>query len=98
MSFLFGNSHTLLENFMHNRVPSVTIKTNAYHFCKLSLVKQPSSDFSSHHDGPKCINDRDEKPVDAETLGCSGDKAQGFSTEHACRSEGSFKLIVHLMG
>lgn len=97
MSFLFGNSHTLLENFMHNRVPSVTIKTNAYHFCKLSLVKQPSSDFSSHHDGPKCINDRDEKPVDAETLGCSGDKAQGFSTEHACRSEGSFKLIVHVI-
>lgn len=80
---------------MHNRVPSVTIKTNAYHFCKLSLVKQPS-DFSSHNDGPKCIDDIDEKPVEVETLGCSGEKAQGLSTEHACRSEGSFKSMVHV--
>ncbi|CAK9317287.1 unnamed protein product [Citrullus colocynthis] len=81
-----------------SRVPSVTIKTNSYHFCKLSLVKQPSSDFSSHHDGPKCINDRDEKPVDAETLGCSGDTAQGFSTEHACRSEADGLKYVAVAG
>ncbi|XP_009337679.1 protein DECREASED SIZE EXCLUSION LIMIT 1-like isoform X2 [Pyrus x bretschneideri] len=26
-----------------SRVPSVTIKTNSYHFCKLSLVKRPQS-------------------------------------------------------
>ncbi|KGN66781.1 protein DECREASED SIZE EXCLUSION LIMIT 1 [Cucumis sativus] len=69
-----------------SRVPTVSIKTNAYHFCKLSLVKQPS-DFSSHNDGPNCINDRDEKPVEATILGCSGDKAQGISTEHSYRSE-----------
>ncbi|KAE8637258.1 hypothetical protein CSA_017674 [Cucumis sativus] len=78
-----------------SRVPTVSIKTNAYHFCKLSLVKQPS-DFSSHNDGPNCINDRDEKPVEATILGCSGDKAQGISTEHSYRSEGSFKLMVHV--
>lgn len=26
---------------MHDRSPSVTIETNSYHFCKLSLVKKP---------------------------------------------------------
>ena len=80
---------------MHNRVPTVSIKTNAYHFCKLSLVKQPS-DFSSHNDGLKCINDPDEKP-EATILGCSGDKAQGISTEQSYNSEGSFKLMVHVI-
>ncbi|TYK28755.1 protein DECREASED SIZE EXCLUSION LIMIT 1 [Cucumis melo var. makuwa] len=68
-----------------SRVPTVSIKTNAYHFCKLSLVKQPS-DFSSHNDGLKCINDPDEKP-EATILGCSGDKAQGISTEQSYNSE-----------
>lgn len=81
---------------MHNRVPSVTIKTNAYHFCKLSLVKQPSG-FSSHDDGPKCISNIDEKPVEEETFRYSGERVQGISTEHACRSEGLFKSMVHVI-
>lgn len=28
------------------RTPSLTIQTNSYHFCKLSLVKKPSSCLS----------------------------------------------------
>lgn len=94
--FVFGNSHTLLVIFMHNRVPSVTINTNAYHFCKLSLVKQPS-DFSRHDGGPKYSNDIDQNPVEVETLSCSGEKTQENSTEQACISEGSFKSMVHVI-
>ncbi|XP_062022482.1 protein DECREASED SIZE EXCLUSION LIMIT 1-like isoform X5 [Rosa rugosa] len=43
-----------------SRAPSVMIATNAYHFCKLSLVKRPHScstqvDGPKHHDGERCM-------------------------------------------
>lgn len=80
-----------------SRVPSVTINTNAYHFCKLSLVKQPS-DFSRHDGGPKYSNDIDQNPVEVETLSCSGEKTQENSTEQACISEADGLKYVAVAG
>lgn len=36
-----GQSDLLTTISVHDRSPSVTIETNSYHFCKLSLVKKP---------------------------------------------------------
>ncbi|XP_065874349.1 protein DECREASED SIZE EXCLUSION LIMIT 1 [Euphorbia lathyris] len=49
-----------------SRLPEITIETNSYHFCKLSLVKKPkagigqdegssTSEENNHIEGPKCV-------------------------------------------
>ncbi|XP_062022479.1 protein DECREASED SIZE EXCLUSION LIMIT 1-like isoform X2 [Rosa rugosa] len=65
-----------------SRAPSVMIATNAYHFCKLSLVKRPHScstqvDGPKHHDG----GERETSTTDADTLDDSEEKVQGYLSE-----------------
>ncbi|XP_010664768.1 protein DECREASED SIZE EXCLUSION LIMIT 1 isoform X6 [Vitis vinifera] len=72
------------------RSPSLTIKTNAYHFCKLSLMKKPCA-CARQAEGPKHYHDMDVKDtVDAEMLNDSSGKAQESLTEcsDAAHAEG----------
>ncbi|PRQ27149.1 putative transcription factor WD40-like family [Rosa chinensis] len=50
-----------------SRTPSVTIPTNAYHFCKLSLVKRPHY-CSTKVDGPKHHDGGERETTGADTL------------------------------
>ncbi|KAB2628203.1 guanine nucleotide-binding protein subunit beta-like protein 1 [Pyrus ussuriensis x Pyrus communis] len=63
-----------------SRVPSVTIKTNSYHFCKLSLVKRPQS-CSTRMDGVR-FRDGDERGV------------KGTTDEENTQDEGSKYVAV----
>ncbi|KAK9946979.1 hypothetical protein M0R45_012416 [Rubus argutus] len=58
-----------------SRTPSVTIKTNAYHFCKLSLVKRPHS-CSTHVDGSKHHDEDERESTDGETIEDSRERFQ----------------------
>lgn len=61
---------------MVGRNPSLTIKTNSYHFCKLSLVKKPYAN-AKQAEGPKDCYERDvRETVDADGLCDSRGKAQ----------------------
>ncbi|XP_034674157.1 protein DECREASED SIZE EXCLUSION LIMIT 1 isoform X1 [Vitis riparia] len=84
-----GGLSSLIFNF-DNRSPSLTIKTNAYHFCKLSLMKKPCA-CARQAEGPKHYHDMDVKDtVDAEMLNDSSGKAQESLTEcsDAAHAEG----------
>lgn len=62
------------------RSPLVTIKTHAYHFCKLSFIKKPGS-FRV----PVSRNNFGSETREADELGSLGDtegQVQGNSTEH----------------
>ncbi|KAG6648533.1 hypothetical protein CIPAW_07G153400 [Carya illinoinensis] len=63
------------------RNPSVTIKTNTYHFCKLSLVKKPSA-HAPQAEG-HCYHDETEfrGAFDLESLDGSKEKAERGLTE-----------------
>ncbi|TQD97984.1 hypothetical protein C1H46_016509 [Malus baccata] len=66
------------------RTPSVTIKTNSYHFCKLSLVKRPQS-CSTRVDGVKCHDGEDRRvrgTTDEDTLDDSRDNVERNLPEH----------------
>ncbi|KAK9269865.1 hypothetical protein L1049_025438 [Liquidambar formosana] len=64
-----------------SRIPSLTIRTNSYHFCKLSLVKKPSA-CVTQAEGPKHCHDMVvRETVDAEILDDGRGKAQGSLTE-----------------
>lgn len=92
-----------LQNLMHlvlfslifnfdNRSPSLTIKTNAYHFCKLSLMKKPCA-CARQAEGPKHYHDMDVKDtVDAEMLNDSSGKAQESLTECSGKLKGLFRV------
>ncbi|XP_021889681.1 protein DECREASED SIZE EXCLUSION LIMIT 1 [Carica papaya] len=63
-----------------SRDPLLTIKTDAYHFCKLSLVKRPVA--SIEKDGVRnCYNWDSNQTDDAEQLEASEIAAKGRSTE-----------------
>ncbi|KAJ9674855.1 hypothetical protein PVL29_024032 [Vitis rotundifolia] len=84
-----GGLSSLIFNF-DNRSPSLTIKTNSYHFCKLSLMKKPCA-CARQAEGPKHYHDMDVKDtVDAEMLNDSSGKAQESLTEYsdAAHAEG----------
>ncbi|ONI32493.1 hypothetical protein PRUPE_1G369900 [Prunus persica] len=72
-----------------SRTPSVTIKTNSYHFCKLSLVKRPHS--SSKRVYGTTHNDSDEIRVrenaDADALDNSREKFQEYLPEQSSTFE-----------
>ena len=62
------------------RDPSLTIKTNSYHFCKLSLVKKPYAS-AKQAEGPTNFCEREIKEADdAESLHDRG-KAIGSQIE-----------------
>ncbi|RXH73284.1 hypothetical protein DVH24_012968 [Malus domestica] len=76
------------------RTPSVTIKTNSYHFCKLSLMKRPQS-CSTRVDGVKCHDGEDRRvrgTTDEDTLDDSSDNVEGNLPEHPSAFEGLFKF------
>ncbi|XP_050363879.1 protein DECREASED SIZE EXCLUSION LIMIT 1 isoform X2 [Argentina anserina] len=68
-----------------SRTPSVTIATNAYHFCKLSLVKRPHS-CSKEVDGANCHEGDERESTDAGSLDDSEEKVQGYLSQQ-CRAE-----------
>ncbi|XP_034199003.1 protein DECREASED SIZE EXCLUSION LIMIT 1 isoform X3 [Prunus dulcis] len=72
-----------------SRTPSVTIKTNSYHFCKLSLVKRPHS--SSKRVYGTTHNDSDETRVtenaDTDALDNSREKFQEYLPEQSSTFE-----------
>ncbi|KAL4650120.1 hypothetical protein ACB092_01G063800 [Castanea dentata] len=64
-----------------SRNPSLTIKTNTYHFCKLSLVKKPSACAPQAED-LKYYHEREvRETADSESLEDSGVKAGGSLPE-----------------
>lgn len=74
------------------RNPSVTIKTNTYHFCKLSLVKKPSA-HAPQAEG-HCYHDETEfrGAFDLESLDGSKEKAERGLTESSNVVGGLLKL------
>ncbi|ONI32477.1 hypothetical protein PRUPE_1G369900 [Prunus persica] len=78
-----------------SRTPSVTIKTNSYHFCKLSLVKRPHS--SSKRVYGTTHNDSDEIRVrenaDADALDNSREKFQEYLPEQSSTFEERFARL-----
>ncbi|KAL6207488.1 hypothetical protein ACLB2K_018446 [Fragaria x ananassa] len=69
-----------------SRTPSVTIKTNAYHFCKLSLVKKPHCS-STQVDGRKLYDGDERESTGGETLDDSEEKVQGYLSEQSRTDE-----------
>ncbi|CAB4296210.1 unnamed protein product [Prunus armeniaca] len=72
-----------------SRTPSVTIKTNSYHFCKLSLVKRPHSSskrvyWTTHNDSDET---RVRENADADTLDDSREKFQEYLPEQSSTFE-----------
>ncbi|XP_030950680.1 protein DECREASED SIZE EXCLUSION LIMIT 1 isoform X1 [Quercus lobata] len=64
-----------------SRNPSLTVKTNTYHFCKLSLVKKPSA-CAPQAEGLKYCHEREvRETADSESLEDSGGKAGGSLPE-----------------
>ncbi|KAE8057206.1 hypothetical protein FH972_013914 [Carpinus fangiana] len=64
-----------------SRNPSLTIKTNTYHFCKLSVVKKPSA-CAPQAEGPNYYHEMEvRETVDPESVDDSREKAQGSLTE-----------------
>ncbi|XP_062165428.1 protein DECREASED SIZE EXCLUSION LIMIT 1 isoform X3 [Alnus glutinosa] len=64
-----------------SRNPSLTIKTNAYHFCKLSVVKKPSA-CEPQAEGPNYHHEMEvRETVDSESLADSREKAEGSLAE-----------------
>ncbi|KAM5565049.1 hypothetical protein ABKV19_019200 [Rosa sericea] len=66
-----------------NRLP---IATNAYHFCKLSLVKRPHS-CSTQVDGPKHHDGGERETTGADTLDDNEEKVQGYLSEQSRTNE-----------
>ncbi|KAL7261825.1 hypothetical protein ACSBR1_000259 [Camellia fascicularis] len=77
------------------RIPSLTIQTNSYHFCKLSLVKKPSC--LRQVKGLKHCHDLEVmETVDADTLVDSKRMAQGSLEKSSRTLEDSISHIVYL--
>ncbi|KAJ7957833.1 Guanine nucleotide-binding protein subunit beta-like protein 1 [Quillaja saponaria] len=73
-----------------SRIPSVTIKTNSYHFCKLSLVKKPSTS-SKDGEGLKHYSKMEvTESSDAEILDNRREEAQVIQKGCSDNSEGTF--------
>ena len=82
---------SLTINF-DNRSPSLTIKTNSYHFCKLSLMKKPCAS-ARQVEGPKHYHDMDFKgTVDVEMMSDSSGKAQ----ENLIECSGKLKGLLRV--
>ncbi|KAF6169477.1 hypothetical protein GIB67_004758, partial [Kingdonia uniflora] len=94
---------------MDGRTPSVTIKTNSYHFCKLALAKKPSrlaqsGNASCPSDEQPTVDLReksdsydteDKGTVEEETLdGIRGEKAEGGSVEGVVPAEGPKYIAI----
>ncbi|XP_031272304.1 protein DECREASED SIZE EXCLUSION LIMIT 1 isoform X1 [Pistacia vera] len=57
-----------IENGDLSRIPSLTIKTNSYHFCKLSMVKKPCA-IANQVEGPSHFYEREVRETsDVESL------------------------------
>uniref|UniRef100_A0A5B6ZXR7 Protein DECREASED SIZE EXCLUSION LIMIT 1 n=1 Tax=Davidia involucrata TaxID=16924 RepID=A0A5B6ZXR7_DAVIN len=70
-----------------SRIPSLTIQTNSYHFCKLSLVKKPST-CGRQAEGPNHHHDMEAREsADAENLDDSNRKVQGSEMESSITLE-----------
>lgn len=81
------------------RNPSLTIKTNTYHFCKLSLVKNPSA-CAPQAEGLKYYHEREvRETADSESLEDSGGKAGGSLPECSHTVTGFVQIdeFVHLL-
>ncbi|XP_040364557.1 LOW QUALITY PROTEIN: protein DECREASED SIZE EXCLUSION LIMIT 1 [Rosa chinensis] len=76
-----------------SRTPSVTIPTNAYHFCKLSLVKRPHY-CSTKVDGPKHHDGGERETTGADTLDDNEENVQGYLSEQSRTNEGLLRLVV----
>ncbi|KAA8537554.1 hypothetical protein F0562_027162 [Nyssa sinensis] len=77
-----------------SRIPSLTIQTNSYHFCKLSLVKKPSA-CGRQAEGPSHYHDMEAREsADAENLDDNNAKVQGNGMESSITVEDD----VHVEG
>ena len=76
-----------------DRNPTLTIRTNSYHFCKLSLVKMPHASAKvaegSTHDSER----ESRETADTECLHNSGGKTTGSEIECSTSHEGLLKLM-----
>ena len=68
----------------------MTIATNAYHFCKLSLVKRPGS-CSTQVDRPEDHDGDERESTDADD---SEEKVQGYLSQQSRTDEGLLRLVV----
>uniref|UniRef100_A0A2N9IZE0 Uncharacterized protein n=1 Tax=Fagus sylvatica TaxID=28930 RepID=A0A2N9IZE0_FAGSY len=74
--------------------PSLTIKTNTYHFCKLSLVKKPSA-CAPQAEGLKYYHEREvRETADSESLEDSRGRAEGSLTECSHTVTGGRRTFV----
>ncbi|KAK3231746.1 hypothetical protein Dsin_003627 [Dipteronia sinensis] len=72
-----------------SRNPTLTIRTNSYHFCKLSLVKMPHAS-AKVAEGPTHDSERESREtVDTERLHNSGGKTTGSEIECSSSHEDS---------
>ncbi|XP_057974723.1 protein DECREASED SIZE EXCLUSION LIMIT 1 isoform X2 [Malania oleifera] len=69
------------------RTPSVTIKTNSYHFCKLSLVKQSSSSEQQDEGCNRCYDIKASGTLDTGILDDSGGESIESLATNSCTTE-----------
>lgn len=80
----------------YNRNPLFTIKTNSYHFCKLSLVKLPSAHGKQNQDSEFSNEEEIIGAGSTEISDERGGQVQGSLTEYLHPLEGLLVCLGHL--
>ncbi|XP_059637913.1 protein DECREASED SIZE EXCLUSION LIMIT 1 isoform X2 [Cornus florida] len=77
-----------LEDGGLSRIPSLTIQTNSYHFCKLSLVKKPSTCVRQAERPKRCHDIEVRESADGEILDDNKENAEVSLMKNSSSHEG----------
>ncbi|KAH9762229.1 protein DECREASED SIZE EXCLUSION LIMIT 1 [Citrus sinensis] len=83
-----------IENGGLSSNPSLTIKTNSYHFCKLSLVKEPYANAKQANEPKDCYEREVGETVDTDSLCDSKESNRSFEIIDDVPAEGPKYMAV----